>query len=268
MVSLLLLGLALAQDPDSDAAATGDDDGAYEIIVYDDVAAEFARQAVVERLDEIGYDERIERDGYVIYRHPDNWRGDVRLYDEGYIRIRRQPVQVEPIFGKPGSPLGTASCVLLLPLCTRLGGQTVGRRKLQAQKTGIAQFLDPELDEWGDRIADREVGSRIATLPDELEKLWFEGVPLEPEPTEEGVEPARIEGPAAKKAAILAFWDSRTNTVWGDRVRLTVEGFIRAVVQTGEQPFTDDEVTAFNATRASERQLDLNAPWEAVAEGL
>lgn len=260
---LVLTGLALAQDPDSDGASVVDDDDAYEIIVYDDVAAEFARQAVVERLDEIGYSERIERNGYVIYRHPDNWRGDVRMYDEGYIRIRRQPVQVEPVFGKAGTPLGTASCVLLLPLCTRLGGQTVGRRKLQAQKTGIAQFLDPEMDVWGDRIADREVGSRIAVLPDELEKLWFEGVPLEG-----GEEAVAVVGPDAKKAAILAFWDSRTNTIWGNRVRLTVEGFIRAVVQNSEQGFSNDEVAAFNTTRTSERQLDLTSPWETVAEGL
>jgi hypothetical protein len=265
VIALLLCvtGLAFAQDPGSDAAAAVEDDDVYEIIVYDDVAAEFARQAVVERLGEIGYSERIERNGYVIYRHPDNWRGDVRLYDEGYVRIRRQPVQIEPIIGKPGTPLGTASCVLLLPLCARLGGQTVGRRKLQAQKTGIAQFLDPEMDVWGDRIADREVGSRIAMLPDDLEKLWFEGVALEG-----GEDAVAVVGPDDKKAMMLAFWDSRTNTVWGNRVRLTVEGFIRAIVQNSDTPFTGEELTAFNATRASERQLDLTSPWDAVAEGL
>lgn len=247
-------GAAAAVDPD-------DEEDVYEIIVYDNLAAEFARQQVIERLDEIGYSEEVERNGYVIYRHPDNWRGDVRLYEDGYVRIKRQPVQIEPPFGKKGSPLGTATCVLLLPLCTRLGGQTVGRRKLQAQKTEVALFLDPELDQWGDRIADRELGSRLQVLPDDLEQLWFEGKPFQ-----EGAAP--LASVAARKTALLTYWDTRTNTIWGDRVRLTVEAFFRAVVQTSDTPFTAAEVAAFNATRTAERSLDLDSPWAAVAQGL
>lgn len=249
--------------------AGDDSDVPYEIIVYDELAAELARQEVIERLEEIGYDEEIERDGYVIYRHPDAWRGDVRLHEDGFVQVKRQPIHLDPPIGRAGSPLGTISCAVLLPFCTRFGGQTVGRRKLQAQKTRTVQFLDPELDEWGDRIADRELSSRLQTLPDELEALWFEGTPL-PSAGEgsEDAAPVALDTVDERKAALLAYWDSRTNTVWGDRVRLTVEAFLRAVVQPSDDAFTAAELRAFNDARASERALDLSSPWETVAAGL
>ena len=256
----LLLSLAFADPPISGDSPEEPDD-VYEIIVYDQLAVELARHQVIERLDEVGYSQEIERDGYTIYRHADPWRGDVRVHDDGYVQVKRQPVRLVPPIGRAGSPLGAISCVVLIPLCTRFGGQTIGRRKLQAQKTAVVQFLDPELDDWGDRIADRELGSRLLLLPDEMERLWFEGVPLnEGEPELGDVD--------ARKAALLAYWDSRTNTVWGDRTRLTVEGFLRAVVQTSETPFTLDELTSFNAGRTASRSLDLSSSWEAVSESV
>jgi hypothetical protein len=226
--------------------------------VYDDLVVELARQQVMEQLVAEGYSIERDRDGYTIMRHPSPWKGEVRLYDDGWVRIQRQPIQLKPFLGEPGSPLATIGCTLLLPLCVRPGGQLVGRRKLQAVKSEVIGSIDPAVDVWGDRIADRETGDRVEGLSEQLEALWDEGRPLYP-----GADPYPTYD--ERRTAILAYWESRTDTVWGDRVRLTVEAFLREVVQHSDHALTEAEIADFNASRRCERALDLTSPWEVVA---
>lgn len=253
MSLLLLAALALAQE-----APAEDDD--HVVIVYGDHLVEQARRRLLEDLAWEGYTEVEDRGDHLRVRHPAAWKGEILLYDDGWIRMKRQPLQVvapEVPWAEENTPLAWATCVVYPPACIRAGGITVGRRKWMAQQHRTLQSVQPDLAALGDRVADRHVEQTVNDLPTRLEALWLEGVPLD------GVVP--LETPEERKAALLAFWDSRTDTIWGDRVRLAVEAFVRSEVQGTPDAFTVEEVAAFNAARTSARALDLWTPWEEVA---
>jgi len=241
-------------EPDIDTESDGD---AATIVVYGEHLVDQARSAVESELQDQGYDQRIRKDGYTVFRHADVWKGEVRVYDDGWVRMRRQPVQFKP---PKGSPVGWATCVVV-PLCVRSGGQTVSKRKHMAQRRRALAEIAPLARQYGDRVADLHVDRRIDELPERLTALWQDGVPLE-----EGAEP--MPSMDARKQALLDFWESRTETVWGRRVRAAVEAFIREEVQYSPFPFTDAEIAAFNRTRHTESELDLDRPWEQVLADL
>jgi hypothetical protein len=261
VIALLTLSLALAQDPPTDPVVTVNQDGVSEIVVYGDAMVDKARRQLIYDLQQMGYTDVVDKGDYVRLRNEDVWKGEIHLYDDGWIRMKRQPVRLKsPDLGRiaeEGSALSWASCLLYPPMCVRTGGQLLSRRKWMGVQGETLETVQGDAQNLGDRVADAAVDERINELPARLEALWTEGVPLEdgaaPMPTME-----------QRKAAILAFWDSRTDTIWGDRVRVAVEAFVRAEVQTTPWGFTPQEVAAFNATRHCERALDLERPWDDV----
>lgn len=227
------------------------------IIVYGDREIDPERDALEKRLMDKGYDKVIGKDGYTIFRHDESWKGEFRVYDDGWVRYKRQPVQFRP---NKNNALGWASCALLFP-CLRSGGQTLSQRKWQGVRRRALQDADTLGRKWADRVADRSVDRRVERLPDQLEALWDEGVPL--------VDGApKLPDVESRKAAILDHWESRTDTVWGDRVRAVIELFIRAEVQTSPWPFTDEEIRAFNARRTCEAVLDLDRSIDDLMEAM
>lgn len=274
---LVLAWLALAQEgppPDEDALPPAEDAPATDaetptegapleeeeeagtIVVYGEHLVEQARAKVAAELEEQGFSERIRKEDYTIYRHESAWKGEVRIYDDGWIRMRRQPVQFRP---PPKSPVGWATCVIV-PLCVRASGQSVGKRKHMAQRRRTLGQVEPLARQYGDRVADLHVDRNLVDLPDRLYALWEDGTPLE------GTE--KLPSVDARKQALLHFWESRTETVWGRRVRAAVEAFIREEVQYGPFPFTTGEIAAFNAKRQSTAELDLERPWDQVTADL
>ena len=107
---------------------------------------------------------------------------------------------------------------------------------------------------YGDRVADRETDRTVNELPDQLIALWEQGEPLEGQATLDSFE--------QRRAALLAFWDSRTDTEWGDTVRQAVEAFILAEVQTSDHPFSKHDVRRFNTGRVATRELVLHREFE------
>lgn len=249
MISLLLLGLAVAQEPAERPAS--------EITVYGERGIDPERQALEQQLVDQGFDRIIQKDDYAIFRHDESWKGEFRVYDDGWVRFKRQPVQFRP---GTKTPLGWAACALVLP-CLRSGGQTVSQRKWKGVRRRQTEAAEPLIRRWSDRVSDRAVGRVANALPDQLEALWDVGVPLAA-----GAEPLRT--PEERKRALLDYWESRTDTVWGDRVRAVVELFIRAEVQTSPWPFTPAEIAAFNERRTSETALDLDGPEDELIERL
>ncbi len=226
------------------------------IVVYGEWRVGHARNQVARALESEGFDERIRRDGYTVFRHDQAWKGEVLVFDDGRVRHKRQPVQIGPTAGRSWLP-----CLLIVTGCIRAGGQTVSKRKLRAQRREVLTSVEPLVDTWVDRIADLRTDENLASLPERLDALWTEGTPLDPgEP--------RLSTPAARRQALLDYWDSRTDTVWGRRMQAAVEVFLREVVQYSAHPFTDDELRAFEARRRSARPLDLDRPWEAVMADL
>jgi hypothetical protein len=246
MVISFVLGwsLAGAQEPGEEADV--------EVIVYGQLLVEQARNQLVQDLAEAGYEQVKEKGDRVIYRHPSVWRGEVHIHEDGWYQTKRQKVKFQAIempWAKAGSPLAVAGCVVYAPLCFRPGGALVGARKFSAQETRVVDHIHEDASVWAERISDLATERTIETLPDRLEALWVQGQPLE---GGEVLESAR-----ARRKALFLFWDSRTNTRWGDAVRQSVEAFCRAVVQASDDPFTAHELAAFNAQRLAIRPFTL-----------
>ena len=244
MISLLV-GLALAQ-------STEEPEASEEVIVYGRMRVEAARQEVIDDLGELGYSKIIEKEGAIVLRHDSPWKGDVWLHDDGWMRIKRQPVRVEAPktpWGKKNSPGAWLGCIAYPFMCIRPGGQTVGRRKFMAVETKTAAHVGDEVSTWGDRVADLAADQKAGGLPDRLYALWEHGTPLRGDQS--------LATPAERRTAMLAYWESRTDTVWGERLRATVEAFILGEVQHSDHPFTPAEIDAFNRRSRAGRPLDL-----------
>ncbi|MCB9669534.1 MAG: hypothetical protein H6736_09750 [Alphaproteobacteria bacterium] len=244
-----LLGVVLAQESDDDL---DDPEVSETVIVYSKEEMDRAREAVIQELADLGYDKVLEKDGAIVLRHQQAWKGDVWLHDDGWMRIKRQPVRLEA----PATPFSRANragawagCILLPFRCVRAGGQFVSERKFVAVETRTTERIAPDVSTWGDRVADYRTGQKIDGLPARLEALWLRGEPLEGEGSLASVE--------ERKEALLRYWETRTDNPWGEAVRGTVEAFIRGEVQSSDTPFTDDEIASFNRRSRAGRALDL-----------
>lgn len=240
-----LISAALAQPVDE--VSSTDDDVSETVIVED--AVRRARDAVIQELTDLGYERRVDRDGRVVLKHRDTWKGKVVLYDDGYIQHRRQGVRI--IEGPAKElPKGTRwlPCVIVPTACVRTG-LTVGKRKLDAQRQRTLRAIEPELLELGDRLADASVAEVLMVLPGRLEALWNEGVPL--------AGSARLSTYRARRAALLDYWESRTETDWGNQIRDAIESFVNGVVQVSDHPFSSREVDRFNERRSTTRAFGV-----------
>ena len=90
MSVLLWLGLAHAAD------APEDEPTAAEVVVYSEHLIERARNEVVQTLAKEGYSLVKEREGYTVLAHRNTYRGQVRLYDDGRMEVRRQGFKFGP----------------------------------------------------------------------------------------------------------------------------------------------------------------------------
>lgn len=252
MVLILLALAAHAEDPPGGAT----EPAAQEVTVYGEVLVRQARDEVVKALKQAGYTEEIDRGDHVIYRSVETWRGEVVIYDDGYMVTKRQPVQLrapETPWAEEGTPLAAVGCVVYPFLCVRPGGQLVGHRKFLAQESRAVDAAHDEVRVWSERVADLHTSERIAALPDRLQALWDAGTPLEGD----GPPLATV---AERKQALLAFWESRTDTPWGDQVRQATEAFLRGVVQQSDTPISPEELAAFNSASHAQRPLSLERP--------
>lgn len=258
MIVALWLALAGAQEapapPDpapDEAPAEEPDDGFTEVIVYSEHLAKAARDKLMRQAEAMGYTEQVRKDDRTILRHEAKYNGEIVLYDDGRVEFKRQPVQFEPPFDK-SKPLSWLSCVIV-PLCIRAGGQAYAPRKFRAQERRAMAEIADAAGEWNERIADVALDRKLGDLPDRLQALWDEGTPLEAGlPT--------LATFSERKTALLRYWDSRTDTEWGEEVRDAVASFLRAVVQRSDTPITAAELEAFNRRRQAPRPLVLERP--------
>ncbi len=228
-----LVSLALAQAPEAPSR---------EVVVYGELLVEQARQALVEELRADGYTRVVEKEDRVIYRHPEAWKGQVVLYDDGWTYVKRQPLNAvapEMPWADANSPLAVAGCVVYPWLCVRAGGLTAGQRKWRGRETREAQSIADASRVLSERTADLAVDRTIDDLPARLEALWGQGKPLEGE--------GDLATVAERKAALLSYWGTRTDTVWGREVQDAIEAFVRGVVQHSDAPFTEAEIAGFDS---------------------
>ncbi|MCA9571393.1 MAG: hypothetical protein KC656_26320, partial [Myxococcales bacterium] len=209
-----------------------------------ELRVEQARQQVVQDLVELGFTDEVTRLGdRTIYRHGAAWAGEVVLFDDGWMRVKRQPLRVEgrPMpWAKLDTPGAWLGCFVWPWLCVRTSGATFGHRKWLAHEGRTVEALHADVETWGDRIADLATDRTVAALGPRLEALWEHGVPL-------GGSGPPLASMADRRQDLLSFYATRTDTIWGDEVRDAVGGFCRAVVQHSDDPFTDAELRDFSA---------------------
>jgi hypothetical protein len=250
VVIALLVSLAVAEEP-------AEPEDIEEITVYAEEQVRRAKQRVVEDLEVLGYDQVARVGDREVYRHSEPWKGEVVLHDDGFSVVRRQPLRVEGRkmpWTAQNTPVAWAGCLIYPWACVRIGGAMISTAKWRAVEGRTVDQIHGDVSTWGDRIADLHTRQNAALLPDALEALWERGVPLTEGPT--------LSTPAARRQAILAYWDSRTETEWGEEMRRTVEAFCRGVIERSESPFTAAELEAFNGSRRAERPFDLTRPDE------
>ncbi len=234
--------------------------GIEEITVYAEERVRQARQQVADHLEHLGY-EQVEKVGdREVYRHTEPWKGEVVLHDDGWTLVRRQPLRVEGRampWTKANTAVAWTGCLIYPWLCIRIGGATVSKAKWRAMEGRTVEEMHVDVRVWNDRIADLHTREKVARLPDALEALWERGQPLEVGLGEVAQAPM-LATMTERRRALFDYWDSRTDTVWGEEVRATLEGFCRAVVMRSEDPFTDAELAAWNQTRQATQPFD---PW-------
>lgn len=222
---------------------------AEEITVWGD-AVDRAKDAVVHEITELGYTKVRKRDERTVFLAEDGWKGKVVFWDDGRIATRRRGLSGKEMPVIPGTRIRPYPLCLIQPTaCISAGSWYVTPAKWRQNEDAVARATSDELVTLGDRIADASLADAMATLPDRLERLWGDGIPLD------GPQP--LPTFPARRAALLAYWDTRTETDWGQQVRDAVAAFVRAEVQSGDHPYTTVEQETFEQTRHSAEPF----PW-------
>ena len=254
MAVMLVFGVAFGQEPAAaDPQLSGEEPAAQESAAAPTTPApseemivlgqrEIARRrAEINRdLLEMGYHAKDKGD-VTIYRPDSVWHPSVKVYDDGFVVLKRTPPRFEPLIGGT-SNLRYLTCIPpFTPMCLRMSGWMVSEKKLTPQKARVAAALDPDVDAWQAAIARQATVVRVGQeVPDLLTASWEQGAPIEP-----GGE--ALPDPAARRAAILEFWATRADTPEGAAVRAVTGDFIRYVVQDSEWPATPEEIAAAEA---------------------
>lgn len=228
-----------AAPPGTEAAAAAPVPG--EIVVFGDLEVARKRQAVINDLRQLGYRDGKRKDGYTLFRPESPWKPSVRVYDDGFVVLRRSPPRfMHP--GDPNKPLNYLWCLPpFTPMCLRIGGVVVSKRKLTPQKERVASALEPGLRGWRDAISARAMSERVGQeLPDQLDALWLEGVHFDPRLP-------KVADPAERRRLILELWSNRTCTPEGQQVRDLIAAFILLEVQQSPFPAAEAELVAAEA---------------------
>ena len=223
--SLLALGLALADEVDE------------EVVVVGDGSAAAWREALDTEILELGYREGIRRGDHVVYRAEDPWKPRIVVYDAGYAVFEREPPHVGPMANGPWGTLGSAVCIPPI-VCAYFNGWAVSKRRYMGVRDRHTDAIAEELRGWREAVADEAFQWRLDyEIPQALEALWRDGTPLQ------AGEPA-LATPEARRAAVLDFWATRTDTESGRIVQEVVEAWLASVVQPSEWPVTEAEADA------------------------
>lgn len=228
-----------AEDPDEAAAPP-------EVVVWGRLAVDRARDALVRRIEALGYREVRRRDDAVVLASGD-WRGRVVVTPDGALSFTR------PIagFGSPDPSLYAFDPSTDLPGPSRAAatgpgaGVTLWVLPSAEKRAEAHQFVfDATTTE---RVALRSIVERTAqeewleALPERLDRLWTLGEPLAA-----GAPLVAVED---RPAAVLGYWASRPDDPFGLRVTEVVEAWMVANLPAPSDP------ERYRAARADGRPL-------------
>jgi hypothetical protein len=242
-----------SEAPSGEAAPVeaGDEDAPdFEVVIVGEHVVSERRAAIVRRFESLGWVARERADGAVVFRPPRAWMGRARLFDTGELTFASPVVALMDTQQQPSNAYDpqlatsgfrqtqTVNAELSLP-------SPAAQRAIHAE---VRAAVAPELAAYQDALRLRGFGRYLDALPDRLAALWQDGV---------GLDRAAVPEIADRRAALLDFWATRTDTPEGRATSRVVEAFLRNVVQTSASPIPAAEATEAEARRADGRTLDL-----------
>ena len=216
MISLLL-GLALAQSADE------------EIVVYGELAVQKARDEVIAQMEALGWRTIDKGGGNLVFKAPSGWMGKARF----------DPDMGSLDFSRPGIGFRLATYddpnMVAAPTSTDVAGQPVDtpissgagfwllprKKKVDPVWGAVREATRDELHDYQKIKMGTVFEARLGAMPERLDRLWAEGVPLE---ASDPVLPAG----EARVRAVLAFWSTRLDSAEGRRMLSAVEAWIDA----------------------------------------
>jgi hypothetical protein len=241
------LALALAQDaPEVEPRAVE------EVVVWGRHHVRDHRERVVRAMRAQGWPVARRRADHVSFRPPESWMGRARLHSDGTMTFTRPVLafdaprnphheyDAEQVHDGRSQPALQANAAwYLLPSRTRLD---------PIQRNLVAE-LDSELSAYSDVVHETSFHETRDVLPERLDQLWGEGDSLDGG--------ARLETPASRRLAVLAYWATRAPTPEGYGVCRVVEIWLRETVQVSEYPVTAEEQVSAEMQRTDGRKLHL-----------
>ncbi len=223
-----------------------------EVLVVGDAAVVKARHEITRSLAEQGYEPKRRRDGVTVYLHPIPYKPKVMVYDDGFVVLRRRgftytPPEVGDVPRGLEIGLRTTLCIVAPIYCFHAPGLVMSRSRLEQQKERVVEQVEDEVRAYNDALASRALGARLLQVAELLDSIWLQGQHTDT-------------GQVERRAALLAFWESRADNEYGDHVRVLVEDYMNFEVQASPFPFTDAEVAETNRTRTCQRELVLVPP--------
>jgi hypothetical protein len=230
---LAVIGAAFAQDPPSEPAVVSE-----EIIVTGQLAIDRARDAVVRQFEALGFRADRRGDGSIVFRGGSTLVRRATLAPDGTLSFGRP---VAGLAESPPAPPVMGGDPRMAP--TAGGGATVflfpGDRKVEAAQQRIRDETRDEIDTLVTIQRNTAQEQRLDRLPDRLDRLWTDGIPLEGGTV--------LDTPEARRRVVLTEWATRADTPEGREVQRTIEAWLAAVVQPSDDPITDAERAEFEA---------------------
>ena len=222
-----------------------------EVTVWGEVAVRQHRSAIVRDIEALGYRSVDKTEGRVLFKPPERWMSRIWLQADGTLHHlrpvlawkRADAVEWDPVDAAPfeRTPVGTASGAAV-------AGQAgfwvlPAERILRPERERVEAAAEASLEAMRSAIRETSFQGDLQAIPERLDALWASGEALTPgDPN--------IAAPD-RKATILHYWATRTDTREGDLVAEAVVRWLRGTLQD-----TPDAVTPAEAERA-----------EAVASG-
>lgn len=201
------------------------------VVVTGESEVERLRAVVAARLAGLGYGEGRVRNGLTVFRPVAPILPVVELHDDGLVEVQEA--------GLVTMPDGEY--------------RMISERKMAPRRRRILEAIWPDLIALQQALATAEAEERVgAELPDRLDALWHDGVPLTGTDT--------LSTPAERRAALLEHWSTRTCTPEGALVRALVATYVALEVQESAWPATAEELSAAEARSPCGDTLLSGAP--------
>jgi hypothetical protein len=222
-----------------------------EVLVIGQQQITAARDAVVREMESLGWRTRRRGDGSIVFRGPEAWMGRATLLPSGDLDFDQPAIALQG----PRETLGGYNQDAVLQ--NRYQGGTAGvslampsKEKVDAVQREIRDAVQDEVLDYRHKLQQRYFSGYIDALPSRLDDLWTNGTPLDG-----GHKP--LATAAARRAAVLDFWATRTDTPEGRTVSRSVEMWLRGTVMDGPDAVTREEAVAAEAQRQDGRKLDI-----------